>query len=243
MKQAFIFLLTLGQSFSIFAQSGGQGKGKDSASYCFETYRLSAPPDDSAGPRKRAPYVLIKNDCTLFLLPMAGVNDLAPLLSTIKAYRLHYEMTVGVVLQTDTGRKKIDELLEYTAVDLADTTTKIRMFISTRRHSLDEHIRSGTGPEKYIFFDDLKRHLDTDGEEDKKPLDRGNSARRKLQVTPRDPKNPPIPITMGENYVCEAASPTTVCTYSYTNGNYIPYETGSMYVPIGFSAPAGKKSK
>jgi hypothetical protein len=48
---------------------------------------------------------------------------------------------------------------------------------------------------------------------------------------------------LGENYVCESASPTTVCTYSYSNGNYIPYETGSMYVPIELSTPAGKESK
>jgi hypothetical protein len=50
-------------------------------------------------------------------------------------------------------------------------------------------------------------------------------------------------IIKGENYVCEAASPTTVCTYTYSNGNYIPYETGSMYVPIGLSMLAANKSK
>jgi hypothetical protein len=53
---------------------------------------------------------------------------------------------------------------------------------------------------------------------------------------------------LGENYVCEAASPSSVCTYTYSNGNYVPYETGSIYVPVGLTAaakpkPAEKKAR
>ena len=172
-------------------------QAKDSASYCFETYRLgAASPGDSASWRKPPCYVVVKSDSTLFLILMDSVDDRAGLLSSVKTYRVHYERTVGVVLQTDTGRKKINELLEYMAVDPADTTQHIRMFISVRRHSLDEYIRSGTGLEKYLFFSDLKRHPNTGEEEEEKQHDRGDSSWRRLQVTPRDPKNPLIPITM-----------------------------------------------
>jgi hypothetical protein len=100
--------------------------------------------------------MVLKTDSTLFLIRMKGVNDLAPLLSNAKAYRLRYESKVGVVLQTDSGRRKINELLEYTTVDPADTTQKIRMFISPGRHSLDEDIRSGTGVSTYVFFSDYR---------------------------------------------------------------------------------------
>jgi hypothetical protein len=216
----------------------GQGKQKDSASYCFETYRLPAPPEDSAGPRKSVLYVVIKKDSTLFLLPMAGVNDLGPQLSTIKRYRLHYEMTVGVLLQTDSGRKKIDEQLKYTAVDLADTTARIRMFISTRRHNIDEHIRSGAGPERYIFFEDLKRHPATGGGDEGKPRDPGDSTRRRLEVTPRDPKNPLIPITITQIHItqqnkmyklttpqveaCRDAISHGKLSYNASKDNYVP---------------------
>jgi hypothetical protein len=48
---------------------------------------------------------------------------------------------------------------------------------------------------------------------------------------------------LGENYYCEASSPTTVCTYTYSNGSYVPFETGSTYVQIDLRAPFARKSK
>ena len=46
---------------------------------------------------------------------------------------------------------------------------------------------------------------------------------------------------LGENYICEAS--TNVCTYSYSNGNYVPHDINSTYVPVMLSVPAAKSSK
>ena len=138
----------------------GQEKRKDSASYCFETfYRGPASPADSTLCRQPVRYVVVKNDSTLFLMKMDGADNIIPLTSNLTAYRLHYLMTVGTYLSGDNGRKKIDEQLFYNAVDLSDTTQKMRMFISPGRHSLNEFVGSGTGHDKFIFFsDNIENH-------------------------------------------------------------------------------------
>lgn len=42
----------------------------------------------------------------------------------------------------------------------------------------------------------------------------------------------------GINYVCETSE--AVCTYTYSNGVYTPYNTASTYVPIGVTTPTAK---
>jgi hypothetical protein len=44
--------------------------------------------------------------------------------------------------------------------------------------------------------------------------------------------------TLGVNYVCESS--TQVCTYTYSNGVYTPFNTSSTYTPIGATTPATK---
>ena len=41
--------------------------------------------------------------------------------------------------------------------------------------------------------------------------------------------------TEGVNYVCETSSNT--CTYTYSNGQYIPYVNGATYTSIGVTTP------
>jgi hypothetical protein len=49
--------------------------------------------------------------------------------------------------------------------------------------------------------------------------------------------------TLGVNYVCESSA--SVCTYTYSNGVYTPYQTLSSYFPIGLTTtkPTLKKTK
>jgi Family of unknown function (DUF6520) len=54
-----------------------------------------------------------------------------------------------------------------------------------------------------------------------------------------------MPVTgqLGVTYVCEAS--TDVCTYTYSQGVYSPYQTASTYTPIGVTPstkPAPKKN-
>jgi hypothetical protein len=43
---------------------------------------------------------------------------------------------------------------------------------------------------------------------------------------------------LGVNYICVASS--QVCTYSYSNGIYVPYEINATYVPVELTADHGK---
>jgi Family of unknown function (DUF6520) len=44
--------------------------------------------------------------------------------------------------------------------------------------------------------------------------------------------------TEGMNYVCETSS--NICTYTYSNGVYTPYQTLSNYTPLGVTTPTTK---
>jgi hypothetical protein len=41
--------------------------------------------------------------------------------------------------------------------------------------------------------------------------------------------------TLGVNYVCESSP--NVCTYTYSNGVYTPYNTQATYTPLGVATP------
>jgi hypothetical protein len=45
----------------------------------------------------------------------------------------------------------------------------------------------------------------------------------------------------GMNYVCESSS--EVCTYTYSNGVYTPYQTLSSYVSLGATTPSKPEPK
>jgi hypothetical protein len=44
--------------------------------------------------------------------------------------------------------------------------------------------------------------------------------------------------TLGVNYVCESSP--NVCTYTYSQGVYTPYQIASNYTPIGITAKPTK---
>jgi hypothetical protein len=48
----------------------------------------------------------------------------------------------------------------------------------------------------------------------------------------------PVSGTEGVNFVCESSS--NVCTYTYSNGVYTPYQTLSNYTPLGVTLPTTK---
>jgi hypothetical protein len=51
----------------------------------------------------------------------------------------------------------------------------------------------------------------------------------------------PVSGTLGVNYVCESSSNT--CTYTYSNGQYIPYQNAATYTNLGVTTPTKPEPK
>lgn len=46
---------------------------------------------------------------------------------------------------------------------------------------------------------------------------------------------------LGVNYVCETSS--DICTYTYSGGVYVPYQTASTYINLGVTTPTKPEPK
>ena len=51
----------------------------------------------------------------------------------------------------------------------------------------------------------------------------------------------PVSGTEGVTFVCESSSNT--CTYTYSNGEYIPYQNAATYISLGATTPAKPEPK